>query len=213
MNAAAPLNTDPDSDIVVRAFSTRFHRAFAKLLKEEGGFVDHPHDRGGATNHGISLRFLKVEGKLDLDEDGIADFDLDMDGDIDGRDIRELTIGDAKYLYHRCFWRVLDCDILPMPIGEMVFDQAVNGGAVAAVKTLQRAINYPGMPAIAVDGVIGQQTYARIDALVKQVGMVWIVQSYRDAVKHRYRGIVKRSPSQAVFLDGWINRANRLGVM
>ena len=37
-----------------------FGKAFAKIIELEGGFVDHPDDPGGATNLGISLRFLKA---------------------------------------------------------------------------------------------------------------------------------------------------------
>ena len=62
---------------------SRFDTAFRHLLGEEGGYVNHPADRGGATNWGISLRFLKAEGKIDANRDGRHDLDLDMDGDMD----------------------------------------------------------------------------------------------------------------------------------
>jgi len=206
----------PPEPIVVTAFSERFEHAFADLLGIEGGFVDDPVDRGGATKYGISLRFLKAEGQIDEDLDGYADFDLDMDGDIDGADIRKLTIGDAKSLYKRSFWEALDCESFPEPIGEMLFDQGVNGGNHAAKKLLQQAINavlragrYRTI-ALKVDGQIGERTRLVFNSMWERHPDL-LVTDYREAVKDRYFAIVRRNPSQAKFLRGWLNRAEKLG--
>ncbi|NCP19049.1 MAG: hypothetical protein GW855_07820 [Erythrobacter sp.] len=206
-----------NTPIVVKAFTDRFMRAFAHLIGIEGGYVNDPVDRGGATKYGISLRFLVAEGKVDDDGDGFADFDLDMDGDIDGADIRKLTILDAKILYRTCFWDRLDCGSFEEPIGEMLFDQAVNGGLRAAAKLLQRALNEIAREArfrstpLKVDGVIGEKTRQRLDSYVARFGVDRIIDAYREAVKDRYHAIVRANPSQARFLRGWLNRANRLG--
>ena len=206
-----------NTPIVVKAFTDRFMRAFAHLIGIEGGYVNDPVDRGGATKYGISLRFLVAEGKVDDDGDGFADFDLDMDGDIDGADIRKLTILDAKILYRTCFWDRLDCGSFEEPIGEMLFDQAVNGGLRAAAKLLQRALNEIAREArfrstpLKVDGVIGEKTLQSLDSYVARFGVDRIIDAYREAVKDRYHAIVRANPSQARFLRGWLNRANRLG--
>jgi lysozyme family protein len=210
---AAKTPTDP---ITVTAFSERFEHAFADLLGIEGGFVDDPVDRGGATKYGISLRFLKAEGAIDEDLDGYADFDLDMDGDIDGADIRKLTVGDAKSLYKRSFWQALDCESFPRPIGEMLFDQGVNGGNHAAKKLLQQAINavlragrYRTI-ALQLDGQIGHLTRQSFQSMWERHPEQLVIE-YREAVKDRYVAIVRRNPSQAKFLKGWLNRAEKLG--
>lgn len=209
--------------ITVEGYSPRYAAAARKLLAIEGGFVDDPKDRGGATKYGVSLRFLAAEGAFDEDGDGKADFDLDLDGDIDGRDIRLLTRGDAIFLYHKCFWTPLQADTFPQPIGEMLFDQAVNGGAQAARKLLQRAINtcaaHPGFRAarpnttVKVDGQIGPQTRHALAAILQwpTLGKVAIADAYREAVRERYRAIVRRFPSQQRFLKGWLARAAELG--
>lgn len=57
-------------------------RAADHVLKVEGGYVDDPNDAGGATNWGISLRFVKQSG---------VDLDIDGDGDIDAEDMKALT--------------------------------------------------------------------------------------------------------------------------
>ena len=53
-----------------------FSKAITVILKHEGGFSNHSSDPGGATNYGISLRWLKSEGLYgDLDDDGDVDID------------------------------------------------------------------------------------------------------------------------------------------
>lgn len=211
-------NADRAADeIVVRAYTPRYAAAADRLGLVEGGHANDPLDRGGETQFGISLRFLKAEGAIDLDGDGLADFDLDMDGDIDGADVRQLTRGDARYLFHRCFWLRLDADNISPPIGEMMFDQAVNGGLTAAKKLLQRAINaigrkyhYRGV-ALRVDGVIDKDTRATLGWLIERHGMREVAAAYREAAKDRYRAIVQANPSQARFLKGWLRRADELG--
>jgi lysozyme family protein len=221
--AASPETSSEDAEIVVEGYSPRFAVAVRKLLKIEGGFVDDPKDRGGTTKYGISLRFLAAEGHFDHDADGRADFDLDLDGDIDWIDIRLLKRGDAVFLYHRCFWEKLQADTFPAPIGEMLFDQGVNGGLTAARKLLQRAINVcamnPGFRAarpnakLAVDGVIGEKTRASLAEVLRwnALGMPALTDAYRAAAAERYRAIVRRWPDQKRFLNGWLARAEELG--
>lgn len=207
-------------DIVVDGYSPRYVRAVAAVLGREGGFVDDRHDRGGTTNWGISLRFLKAEGAFDRDFDGIADFDLDFDGDIDGHDIRRLKRGDAVWLYHSCFWLPLDAERFARPLGEAMFDQAVNGGLRAARKMLQRAINAcyrknppNGLRPLQIDGVIGPESRIACDAVLQYpaLGMPALIREYRVAAAQRYREIAQKNPTQKRFLNGWLNRAASLG--
>ena len=205
--------TAHQSDIIITG-SPSYQRAFDRLLKAEGGYVNHPADRGGATKYGISLRFLVAEGKIDRDADGFYDYDLDMDGDIDGADIAALTIDHARALYRRCFWDREHCESYPRPLGEMLFDQAGNGGAKAARKLLQSAINKAlKSNKLKVDGAIGAKTEAALDVVLKSpsIGMSRLVTAFREAAADRYRAIAAANPSQKVFLNGWLRRANELG--
>lgn len=205
--------------IVVQGFTPRYAAAFRELLGTEGGHVNDRFDMGGETKFGISLRFLKAAGKIDLDGDGFADFDLDFDGDIDGADIRKLAVGDARYLFHHHFWQKLGCESFARPIGEMLFDQGVNGGLVAAKKMLQRAINActaagkRNAPPLMVDGQLGMRTRYALDWIIARPGqgMPALIVAYRTEVKARYLGIVGAHPKQQRFLKGWLARADRLG--
>jgi len=53
----------------------RFEDALPTVLRHEGLYSEDPADPGGATNYGISLRFLRQLG--DTDGDGFAEGDLD----------------------------------------------------------------------------------------------------------------------------------------
>lgn len=218
----AGMDSGTSQDITVKAYSQRYLAAFAELIGVEGGFVNDPVDRGGATKYGISLRFLKSEGAFDEDGDGIAEFDLDMDGDIDGIDIRNLTIADAKALYRKFFWDMVEAERLPRPLGEMVFDQAVNGGRLAAKKLLQRAINrclirasnIPGRPALLVsDGNLGPATQTTLRWVQSRVtlGTAALIPAYREVAEQRYLDIIFRNPSQKKYQNGWVRRARELG--
>lgn len=207
-------NQNDPLDIVVLGYPPRYVAAVRKLLGTEGGYANDPVDRGGATNFGISLRFLRAEGRTDLD----------MDGDIDGADVRALTKGQAVLLYYRCFWQRYDCAEWPAPIGEMLFDQAVNGGATAARKLLQSAINaclakqvaasaLSRPLALKVDGQVGPLTRAAFDWCVKwaSLGMPALTVAYREAAADRYRNIAAADRSQGKYLVGWLHRAAALG--
>lgn len=129
------------------------------VLEHEGGFVDHPDDPGGATNHGISLRFLR----------DLPDGDIDGDGDVDADDIRSLTPAVAGKFYKARFWDKVGCDRLPPAVAVAVFDAAVNCGTSRAVRWLQEACNMMGAHLL-VDGVSGSKTYAATVALGRDKG-------------------------------------------
>lgn len=189
----------------------RFAIVAKHVLGLEGGHVNHPNDRGGETKFGISLRFLKLEGKVDLNLDRYGDFDLDMDGDIDGADVRALTQQQALNLYYVCFWQRLRLGRLPKYIDSAVFDQAVNGGAVSAVKMLQISLNRMSVNKITVDGVLGPKTVGLVKRIVEDMRARELVYCYREEAERRYNDIVRADANQVVFLKGWVARARQLG--
>jgi lysozyme family protein len=115
-----------------------FRRAIPKILKHEGGYVDHPNDPGGATNRGITLatfrRYIKPSGTK--------------------ADLRRLTEDQAVIVYKRQYWDKVLADLLPAGVDYSVADFAVNSGPSRAARELQRILDVP------VDGKIGPLTIA-----------------------------------------------------
>lgn len=122
-----------------------FAAAMRFVLRFEGGFVDHPADPGGATNHGVSLRFARSLGRL---------VDLDRDGDVDAADIRLVTPEFAAGIYHAQFWFPVRGADLPPALAVTAFDAAINCGAPRAARWLQAAVG------VAQDGAIGARSLA-----------------------------------------------------
>ena len=126
-----------------------FDDAFEFTLGREGGFVDHPSDPGGATNHGVSLRYARRLGRV---------VDLDLDGDVDIDDIRLVTPAVAKTLYRKDFWWPVGADRLHPAVAAVVFDTAVLCGAPRAARWMQGAVG------VTQDGVIGPRSLAALAA-------------------------------------------------
>lgn len=114
-------------------------QALKHLLGNEGGFVDHPQDPGGATNFGITQRVARAHG---------------YDGDM-----RDLPLKTALMIYNRDYWTPIKAEQLPDALRFHVFDAAVNSGPSQAIKWLQRAAG------VTQDGVIGPRTLAAASAV------------------------------------------------
>lgn len=159
--------------------SALFEEAIVKLLKDEGGYVNHKNDRGGETNFGITKRSYPHV------------------------DIKNLTVEGAKEIYHRDFWATGPYDkIVHHALAEKVFNTAVNAGAQRAFKLLQQAANACGGKLI-VDGAIGPKSIAAINALDGSK----LLDEYRIEQANFYYMLVAKDPSQQVFLKGWLARA------
>jgi len=170
--------------------------AYTVLAHHEGGFVDHSSDPGGATNYGVSLRFLRQEG-----------IDIDNDGDIDADDIRAITPEKSKTIYKKYFWLPAQCDkIRSQLIATKVFDMAVNMGQRQAYKLVQRAINtLQSSQDLVVDGIVGPSTISAINSLEKTDYELII--HIRVEQAQFYLGLIESKPELADFQLGWLRRA------
>lgn len=178
----------------------KFEEALGTILKHEGGFVDHPADPGGATNYGVSLRYLRSLG------DVVGDFD--DDGDVDAEDIRKMSEEDARGIYRQRWWdRYKYGLITDQRLATKVFDMAVNMGARQAHRLLQRALNSlrvrTGGPALLVDGDLGPKTLATANAAPANL----LHGELQKRQAEFYGSLVRARPSRAAFLKGWLNRA------
>lgn len=169
----------------------------AEIIENEGGFVDHKNDRGGATNYGVSLRYARGIG-----------LDLDGDGDTDKDDILLVTPEKAAELYKEDFYFRPRIHRLPEDLQPLLFDSSVNHGPAKPIQFLQEAINRYGLwrPLI-VDGVYGKLTRRAMDKVIERVGVHELNNMIVTVRIQFFREIVDRDPTQEVFLEGWLNRA------
>jgi lysozyme family protein len=116
-----------------------------RILKHEGGFVNHPQDPGGATNRGVTIGTLR---KLGIDKDG--------DGDSDVADLRLLSEADAAAVFKRFYADPVQADLLPRGLDYAMTDFAVNSGPTRAAAHLQRILGVKD------DGHIGPKTLAAV---------------------------------------------------
>lgn len=121
-----------------------FDKAFQALIGHEGGYTNNPKDRGNWTSGKINVGTLKGT------KYGISAMAYPS------VDIRNLTLRNAKEIYHRDYWQPARCDELPEIVRFDMFDMAVNSGLRAAIKILQKAVN--AMP----DGIFGEITMSQV---------------------------------------------------
>lgn len=163
---------------------SRFDECLAFILDREGGYVDHPNDRGGPTNQGITQRtyweWLAHKGRQPVD-------------------VRDIPPDDVRSIYLENYWQAGKCDKLQEPLDLIHFDATINHGPGLSGRMLQSAL---GMNVT--DGIVGHRTLtaaAAADPLLTAV-------QYAKRRLERYIVLIKTNPSQRVFLRGW---AHRLG--
>lgn len=172
--------------------SDKFARAHAFVAKFEGGFVNHPSDPGGATNYGVSLRFLKAQG--------LAVGDIDGDGDIDIDDIRTLTPETAADILKRNFWDSLKLDILADDLALVLYDTAVNMGPGTAKRLAQKAL------CVEVDGKWGPKTWAAFMRCNSRQTALTVIRLRLGS----YTALVTNNRKLESFYTGWMRRVHAL---
>lgn len=173
------------TSLLLRKYSFAFVSAIIPILEAEGAFTSNgglnhrTADRGGLTKFGISQRAYP---KLDIDN---------------------LTFEHAVQLFHRDYWRPMQCKYLHYASAQMLLDGAVQHGVPAMTMMVQRAIG--AKP----DGLFGPKTLALVEithsnALVAQL----IVKRAR-----KYARICMNAPSQQANLNGWFNRLSHISTL
>ncbi len=168
------------------------------VIDREGGFTDHPADRGGATRHGITEAVARAQGYHGA--------------------MRQLPRDVAAAIYRRLYWLRPGFDRVatraPLVAAEL-FDTGVNMGPAVAVTFLQRALNAlnrgaSDYPDLALDGQVGPRTLAALDAFLatRPRGQTVLVKAIEALQGERYVALAERRPANEAFLYGWL--ANRI---
>ena len=172
----------------------------AALIDREGGFVDHPADRGGPTCFGITEAVARAHGYTGA----MAALPRDI----------------AVTIYRRVYWLRPRFDAIAQrsaPLAAELFDTGVNMGPAVAATFLQRALtalnrNARDFSDLTPDGALGPTTLAALDsflALRGPTGETVLLRALEALQGERYLSLAERRPANETFLYGWL--ANRIG--
>ena len=150
---------------------SNFDHCITAILTEEGGLVNHSRDPGGLTKFGISQRSYP---------------DLD---------IASITLDQAKALYKRDYWDVINGHQFSKGLALLLLDCAINQGPVTAITLLQAALD------IHQDGIPGPMTQSM--AAVKSPEVLTDFCAER-ALRYEF------NRNEAVFGRGWYRRLLRM---
>lgn len=148
------------------------------ILAREGGYVNDPKDRGGATNFGITQRTLAWWRK-----DPFAD---------------PKTLGEeeAKEILQALYIDRPGFGSLALPLKALMVDWGVHSGPAVAIKALQEIVG------VTPDGILGPLTHEGI----AKVELPFLLKALTVARMKMIARIVAKAPSQAKFLPGWTER-------
>ena len=123
-----------------------FDRLFHELIEIEGGYSNHPSDKGGETMYGITRETARGYGYTG--------------------NMRNMPLATAKEIYRNGFWEKYKCPQMPEVVAYHFFDACVNHGAGNAARFLQRAVG------VADDGIIGKITLAAVNDCPNLLGLI-----------------------------------------
>ena len=170
------------------------------VIDREGGYVNHPADRGGPTRWGVTEAVARAQGYAGP--------------------MRDLPRAEAANIYRRIYWLrpAFDRVAARAPrIAAELFDTGVNMGTAIATGFLQRALNALNRtardyPDITVDRAIGPRTLSALDGFLKargNGGETVLLHAMEALQGESYIALAERPPSQEAILYRWLG--NRTG--
>lgn len=151
-----------------------------KILQHEGGFVNDPNDKGGATKFGITL-------------DTLSDW---KHKEVTTADIQALTKDEAVQIYLSKYIYGPGFDTIPDDkVRYLVVDMWVHHGPRRATLIIQKSLGLPG------DGILGPKTLSYLRSF--DISIFSKVLSNRMRF---YGTLITKDPTQAKFAAGWLDR-------
>lgn len=150
-----------------------------EILKKEGGFVNHPSDRGGATNFGITQKTLETYRKKPVSI----------------KDVEKLSKQEAYNIYEDMYINKPKFYLIDDPLlKELVIDSGVHSGTHRATVWLQEVAK------VTADGIIGPITTVAVNSSKS------LFIPYFNKRMVFLAELITRDSKQAVFAHGWYNR-------
>ena len=169
--------------------NAKFDSVIGNTLKSEGGYSNHPHDRGGETMYGITKSCME-------------DYKYALPGG-KSKPIKDLTVDDARSLY-KAMWNKYKLGyIRDKNLAYVLNDYMVNSYAGGVVKRVQQILNSRGT-SLDVDGCMGPKTLEAIHNCDPK----WLIDEIIKNRYYHYRDEVQKDSSQFAFYKGWIKRLN-----
>ncbi len=172
-----------------------------EVIGREGGYSNHPADKGGPTRWGVTEAVARAHG-----------FRGDMRG---------FPRDEAVAIYRRLYWEKPGFDRVseqvPRVAAEM-FDTGVNMGPATAVGFLTRALNAlnrngSDFSDVAANPRVTDSIVSALQAFVSKRGRggeAVLLKALESLQGERYLHLAEARPANEAFLYGWL--ANRVGV-
>lgn len=168
---------------------------FDEILGKEGGYVNHPDDKGGPTKWGITEKVARAHGYLG--------------------NMRDLTRGQALEILEADYWygpRFDQVSALSPDIAAELCDTGVNMGPNVASKFFQRwltALNMRGKlyPDLIADGTIGPRTITALKGYLSvrgKEGEQVLIKALNCSQGARYLELSEARAANEAFLYGWV---------
>lgn len=178
----------------------------AGVIAVEAGYVDHPSDKGGPTNFGITTAVAEENKKMLVDK-------FRWNGKM-----RDLTYDMAFAIYEVNYWNRLKLDDVlkqSAPVADKMFDIGVNCGVTRAATWLQeglKILNRKGKDYadINVDGGIGNLSLIALNAYFAKngykQGSKQLLRILITSQGNHYKVITLNREANEDFIHGWLNR-------
>jgi lysozyme family protein len=170
-------------------------KIIAAIVGREGGFVDNPDDRGGATRWGVTERVARAHGYTGP--------------------MRDLPRETAVAIYEADYWtgpRFDQVHAISSAIAEELCDTGVNMGPSVPAKMLQRWLNVFNLkgtlyPDLAADGQIGPRTITALQLFLKargKEGETVLLKALNSSQAARYLELAEQREANETFVYGWV---------
>lgn len=161
-------------------------KAFAVIIRWEGGWTESPAEPGGASNWGISMiTFGDWRKKHSLPP---PTFD----------DLKALTSDQAIGIYEEMWTPRIIFDQLPVGVDLMVLNNCINLGVVGGINLLQQELGVPQTGKINGTTLLALRSLSSPDraaAFCAQLSTGWLM-------------VKRKAPNWDKYHAGWTNRAN-----
>lgn len=117
-----------------------YEQAITEVFKDEGGYTDDSHDKGGPTNYGITIGDARQYWKHDAT----------------AQDVRNMPKSVAENIYSEHYAIPVRYNSLPAGVDYAVLDYAINSGISRSVRILQQIVG------VKQDGIIGPFTLSAV---------------------------------------------------